>query len=400
MAILIFNRSKLFFFREWLQDADDQLVMLTQIERPDLDKYDHVEIIESFDKNGWTEIRSLELHREYNFRIILPHQERDLIRAARLREYLGLPGQSVESTLAYRNKVRMKEMVRRAGVEFADFQTLDSPLDLYRFALDNGFPLIVKQIDGAGSRNVQVLSDMADLQSFLTAGMPQNFMVEKFVDGIMYHADGIVQDGRLLFSCVSRYLYGCLAYKQLQSVGSIIVSPHKSIAKRVKSLVEQVIEALPPSPVLAFHAEFFHTETDKLLLCEIASRTAGGRTMETIETAYGVNLAKSWVRLQCGLPEVIEPKFGMSSGSLVIPPRKGKLAEIPASAPFPWVIDYNPTVQPGESLEDPVSSGCNIATALVVGETDDSVESRLVELNEWFLGSLRWEPEEGTHRTR
>jgi hypothetical protein len=399
MAILIFNRTKLFFFKEWLHDAEDQLVMLTQIERPDLDKYDHVEIIESFDKNGWTEIRALELHSEYNFRVILPHQEKDVIRAARLREYLGVPGQSVESAIAYRDKVRMKEMVRRAGVEVADFQSLDSPLDLYRFALDKGFPLIVKPVDGAGSRSVQVLSDMADLQSFLTAGMPPNFMVEKFVEGIMYHADGIVQDGRLLFSCVSRYLYGCLAYKQLQSVGSIIVNPHKSIARRINSLVAQVIEALPRVPVLAFHAEFFHTETDKLLMCEIASRTAGGRTMETVETAYGVNLAKSWVRLQCGLPEVVQPKFGVSSGSLVVPPRKGKLAEIPECAPFPWVIDYKPTVKPGELLNDPFSSGCNMATALIVGETDESVESRLVELNEWFLGSLRWEPEEGTKHT-
>lgn len=365
--------------------------MLTQIERPDLDKYDHVEIIESFDKNGWTEIRVLELHSQYNFRVILPHQEKDVIRAARLREYLGLPGQSVESAIAYRDKVRMKEMVRRAGVEVADFRTLDSPLDLYRFALDKGFPLIVKPVDGAGSWKVQVLSNMADLQTVLAAGMPPQFMVEEFVEGTMYHADGIVQDGRILFSCVSRYLYGCLAYKQLQSVGSIIVNPHKSIAKRVNSLVAQVIEALPPSPVLAFHAEFFHTEADRLLMCEVGSRTAGGRTMETIETAYGVNLAKAWVRLQCGLAEVIQPHFGGSSGSLVIPPRKGRLAEIPECVPFQWVIDYKPTAKPGEPLNDPTSSGCNMATALIVGETDESVESRLIELNEWFIGSVRWE---------
>src|SRR5215813_13687617 len=347
MAILIFNRSKLFLFKEWLHDAEDQLVMLTQIELPDLDKYDHVEIIESFDKNGWTDIRALELHSEYNFRVILPHSEYDLIRAARLREYLGIPGQSVESAIAYRDKVRMKEIVRRAGVEVADFRSLDSPLDLYRFALDNGFPLIVKPVDAGGSRNVQTLADMSDLQSFLTAGMPPNFMVEKFVDGIMYHADGIAQDGRILFSCFSRYFNGCLAYKQSQSVGSIIVDPHKSIAKRVNAVTAQVIEALPPLPVLAFHAEFFHTDSDKLLMCEIASRTAGGRDTEVVEAAYGVNLNKSWVRLQCGLPEVVQPKFAGSSGSLIVPPRKGKLAEIPESAPFPWIIDYNPTAKPG-----------------------------------------------------
>lgn len=126
-------------------------------------------------------------------------------------------------------------------------------------------------------------------------------------------------------------------------------------------------------------------------MCEIASRTGGGRIMETVKTAYGIDLPKVWVRLQCGLPESIEPKFRTSAGYLVVPPRAGKLAVLPESTPFPWVIDYNPTARVGQLLNNPVSVGDNIATALITGDTEESVEARLVELNEWFFASVRWE---------
>jgi len=393
MSILIFNRSSsnLFKFKEWLGDAEGKLVMLTQVDRPDLHTYDHAEFIESFDKNGWTEIRAVELHEQFGFKTILLRSEYDIIRAARLREYLDIQGQGVESALAYRDKVLMKRLVREAGVKVADFHPINSPLDLYRFALDHGFPLVVKPVYGGGSRGVTVLSDMSELKAFLTAGLEPGLMVEKFIRGSMYHVDGIARDGRVLFSCVSRYLYGCLAYKSYESVGSIIVDPHGPVAQRLKMTVADIICALPGAHVLAFHAEFFYTEDGDILLCEIASRTGGGRIMETVETAYGISLPKVWVRLQCDLPEPIEPRFQTSAGYLVVPPRAGRLAGLPESTPFPWVIDYNPTARQGQSLNNPISVGDNIATALIKGNTEESVEARLVELNEWFFASVRWD---------
>jgi biotin carboxylase len=394
MSALIFNRKvmggKFYAYSDWLRDLGDRLVLFTQVSRLDLDQYDRVEIVESFDKNGWTEAEAIQLHSDYNFKSIVVHSEYDLIRAARLREYLGIQGQSVKSAVAYRDKVIMKEFLRKAGVKTADFSRLDSPIDLYKFVTEKGFPVLLKPRDAGGGRYIRTLSSMSEVKSFLEQGLPQNFMVEKFVSGGMYHADGLAQNGDLAFVAVSRYYNGCLAYQRQLSVGSAVVSPANPIAKRISELLPEIMAALPSVPAMAFHAEFFHTDDDEVIVCEIASRTAGGRIMETVEMSYGVDIIKSWVRWQSGLPADIAPELKMHAGYLVVPPRNARLEKLPDRPPFSWVIDYTTGVQEGQDLNDPISNGESIATALVVGETEEQAGQRIVALDEWFQTEVRW----------
>lgn len=394
MSVLIFNRKvmggKFYAYADWLRDLGEGLVLFTQVDRHDLGLYDHVRIIESFDQNGWTEAEAIQLHSDYNFKSIVVHSEYDLIRAARLREYLGLCGQSVESAVAYRDKVVMKEYLRGAGIKVAEYSRLDSPIDLYKFVTEKGFPVLVKPRDAGGGRYIKTLSGMSDVKSFLKQGLPQNFMVEEFVPGGMYHADGLARNGDVEFVAVSRYYNGCLAYQRQLSVGSAVVSPVNPIFKRINDLLPEMIAALPPVPAMAFHAEFFHTDEDEVIVCEIASRTAGGRIMETVEMSFGVDIIKSWVRWQAGLPADIAPQLKMHAGYLVIPPRKGRLETLPDDPPFPWVVDYTRSGEEGQDLKDPISNGESIATALVAGESEEQVEHRIAALDEWFQGEVRW----------
>jgi hypothetical protein len=388
MAILIFNRSRTFAFAEWLHDAGEPLVALSERDLLQPERYARIERFESFDRDGWLDIRALELHDEYRFRRILAHSEYDLVRAARLRELIGLPGQSVRSAQAYRDKATMKELARQAGVRTAEFKRLDCALDLYRFAQWHGYPLIVKPIDGGGSRRVQVIEDAAALRAFLQAPPPSGFLAESFVRGAMYHADGIAIDGEVRFGSVSRYVNGCLAFHHGRSLGSVILEPQHAMSARVAAAVQRVIGALPPPPVMAYHAEFFHTDDDELVLCEIASRSGGARVPEAIVAAYGVNINRAWMRLQCNLPVDLDGAFARSAGWLVVPPRPGTLRALPVSIPFPWVVDYLPAVQPGATLGDAVSSVDNIALFVVVGATSAEVTERLAALDEWFGAAL------------
>lgn len=86
---------------------------------------------ENYENNGNVDLQAIELHKKYNFTHITYLAEQDIIRAARLRyhtnhnkgrkrkntkivltfsrEYLGLPGQSMDSALCFRDKVIMKD---------------------------------------------------------------------------------------------------------------------------------------------------------------------------------------------------------------------------------------------------------------------------------------------------
>ncbi|MED0738645.1 ATP-grasp domain-containing protein [Aneurinibacillus thermoaerophilus] len=397
MAILIFNRSKSFHFKEWLSDLNEELVLFTQVSRSDLDNYNHVEMIESFDQNGWTEIRAIELHKNFNFHTIIGHSEYDLIRAARLREKFCIRGQRVESALAFRNKVLMKQLAAKGGVEVPTFRSVNSSIDLFEFIEENGFPIVIKPIDGGGSRHTQVLYNFDEMKLILQQGLPTNLMVEKFVSGEMYHVDGIMRNGEILFSCASRYINGCLAFTKGASLGSVILDKKSRISNRLHQALSTVLASLPGAPILAFHAEFFHTDDDRLLLCEIASRTGGGRIIDTIREVFGIDLNRLWIRLQCGLDETpqLTQKADQLAGFLIVPPKNGKLLHLPKVVPFEWVVDYTSSVQPGQTLQNAASSVDSIATLIVKGTTEKMVESRLNQLNEWYMNELVWEEEWG-----
>ena len=171
--ILLLQRSPVFRFDEWLGDLAREAVLFTRLPEGGGQGYAEVVRIPSFDADGRTELRILERHARSPFTAIVRMSEYDLIRAARLRERFGIPGQSVASAVAYRNKVRMKELVRAAGtVAVPGFRAIESPLDLVAAVEEWGFPLVVKPVDGGGSRGVTVVRGPAELEACSPAAAP------------------------------------------------------------------------------------------------------------------------------------------------------------------------------------------------------------------------------------
>ena len=157
--------------------------------------------------------------------------------------------------------------------------------------------------------------------------------------------------------------------------------------------VAAVVRALPPTPVLTYHAEFFHTPDDRIVFCEIASRCGGARIIETIEEAYGVSVSRAWVRWQVGLPEDVTGHPFDPAGWLLVPAlNQGRLVRIPERIPFEWTSHYWPVKKPGDVVGNAQSSVDGIATMIVRGENDETVNERLQELDAWFVRSLEWEP--------
>lgn len=391
--ILLLQRSPVFRFDEWLGDLAREAVLFTQLAEGGGEGYAEVVRIPSFDADGRTELRIVEQHARTPFTAVVPMSEYDLIRAARLRERFGIPGQSVASATAYRDKVRMKELVAAAGIAVPGFRAIESPLDLVAAAEGWGYPLVVKPVDGGGSRGVTIVRDAAALEQLLAGGCPANTMVEQFVPGQMCHVDGLARHGTVAFSAASQYLNDCLGFQSGRSVGSRLLDPRSDLARRLNAAVAAVVRALPPTPVLTYHAEFFHTPDDRIVFCEIASRCGGSRIIETIEEGYGVNVARAWVRWQAGLSEDVTGHPFDPAGWLLIPAlNQGRLVRIPERIPFAWTSHYWPVKKPGDVVGNAQSSVDGIATMIVRGADDATVNERLQELDAWFARSLEWEP--------
>lgn len=379
-------------YATWLADFRGPIVLFTLGRDADEAEFAHVERFDPADGHGLLELRALELSERFTFTHIFAQSEHDILRAAQLRDRWCLPGQSYESALAYRDKVKMKTLARAAGIATPDFKALTTPLDLYDFIQERGFPCVVKPRTGAGSRGVHVLRTLDDAKAFLRRPFSTEHMVEAFVDGDVFHVDGLAADRRILFGSASWYVRSCLAFQSGESTGSVLLDPAQPVSQRLLATTQRLLAALPSPTKFAFHAELFIDANDRILLCEVACRPGGSRTADPIEAAYGVNLYEQWVRRSFDLPIELPPSQPwLSVGRLLIPPRRGRLRAMPDAVPFGWVNDYRPNSTLGQRWDEPDFCNAHIASFILSGPDTLQVEARMRQLDDWFREQVEWE---------
>lgn len=417
MAIVILHRAALAGspYHEWLSDAGEPLHLIVSAAKlrafnesiDDLPPgaYAEVRVVEGYDMNGEVELAVLDIARRESVRAIVAHAEFDVERAARLRACLGIEGQTPESANVYRDKVAMKLAARAAGIPVADFTALEHAPGLLDFVRAHGLPVVLKPRNGAGSFNVSVLRDAEDVARLVRQGFTPpldirpNWMLESFVEGPTYHVDGLVLDGRIVLNWPSLYATPSLDY--LDSAGeanaSYLLSPDNPLTARLQDFVSDVVSTFPTPRNTTFHAEVFHTPDDRLVLCEIASRTGGARIGETLETCFGVNISGLWARAECGLPtrlpDAAAPSAALKPSTLggwaLIAPRPGRIERLPSHCPLPGVVDFALNVEPDRILARPKAATESIAS--IVFRTDSEADSRstISRFRDWFSRECR-----------
>jgi hypothetical protein len=409
-VLVLHHRGSLagFPYDRWLSGYDGDVLLLASREHlgwvgEELPTgphgYRHLEALDGYEVGGVLEARALELAREYGVRHIVACQEHDLVRAAQLREILGLPGQTVASAVPYRNKLTMKAVVEAAGIEVAAHRAVECAADVLDFARDHGFPVVVKPRDGAGSMGVRVLRTHEELTAYLTGtfdvyGRHQsNLLVESYVDGPMCHVDGLVVDGRVVFVYPSQYQFALVTYSS-DGGGRLDVTldPDDPLGTRLVELTERVIAALPSPDVFTFHAEVFHTPDDRLVLCEIACRTGGAQNRGVAHTLFGVDPTECAVRAQVGLPLPIATGTrhvpARMGGQLVFTKRPGTVRAVPGTPPFGWVERATLFVAPGDVVPASRYSADFLASFVVSAPDKATTLERLRTLEAWFLAGL------------
>jgi biotin carboxylase len=408
MSVLILNRASLAAvpYDRMLEGISGPLVMLADAARmralgenpADYAARYQIETFENYDLNDAVELRAVQLHERYGFTQVIAMWEFDLARAARLRERFGFVGQDVHSASVYRDKAVMKDAARAAGVGVTPYRRIASALDLIDFVAEHGLPVVVKPRNGGASLGIRIVRTPAELEALLAAGLRPNMeaipdlMVEKYVDGLLYHCDGIVLEGRLVVTWPALYYNDSLSFSEDRPLGSAILAPDHPLRVRLQRMIRTIVASFPTPFATTFHCEVFHTTDDRLLLCEIASRTGGNRVADMFRLGFGIDGNRGWVRNLCGLPFEIpaaldDPEVlpAEQLGWLAIPGHEGARFAYPdpATPPFDWIIDARYTVKPDQILPAATNNADFIATYVIRGETETQVRARLAELQTW-----------------
>ncbi|PCG84212.1 hypothetical protein CIB93_20570 [Streptomyces sp. WZ.A104] len=406
MSLLVLNRRPLVDrIPGWLADADAELVLVTASSalagrgRAEITgRFAEIVSVEDYD-GPEVERHALDLAGRHAFDRVLSTTEVDLLRAARLRERLGLPGQTTHSARAYRDKYLMKSLVSAAGLAVAPMRRVGSAESLRRFAAETGFPLVVKPLDGGGSVGVRVLADGAALDRYLDTapfGGGPPLLAEAWVRGDCYVVDGLMADGEVVQSRPLRMGHSNLSVvTESRHMTGWMLPRGDHVGERVREFAARVVAALPgPREVTAFHAEVFHTPQDELVLCEIAARPGGSGHAPCYERANGVSLYGAGLRGQAGLPpdpRSLAPEPERLTGFCWFTPRRGTLRALPEHCPLEGADHYVTTAAPGSVHDGARSVADHVARLLVSAPPGTDLAPRMRAAEAWWESNCRWD---------
>jgi hypothetical protein len=387
-------------YDRWLEGTGFEPVVLTTGQyAAGYGRLRHVHAFDDYDGNQLVDKAALRLARDHRVEAVFARAEVDVLRAAQLRDLLDLPGQRTASAVAFRNKVAMKDRLAGGSVEIPIYRPLDSAFTALEFIAEHGYPVVVKPVSESGSLGAAVLRTEADLEAYLRHPWPGSSQIETFVPGEMYHVDGLVTGGRVAFVHPSKYLNDCLAFRANEWLASVPVPADDPVRERLAAATRAVLDRLPTPPNTAFHAELWLTPDDRIVFCEIASRTGGAMVGPAVRYSFGLDLDREWLLAECGLPTSPAPGASLDgyrpAGWLAIPPRNGLLEHLPTGGHPDCVRDVHLAGSAGQVYHGGVKSGLFLAGYVVAGDTEDDVVTHVHDVATWFDRQCRWRPTSG-----
>ena len=126
--------------------------------------------------------------------------------AAQIREALGVPGQSYEQALRFRNKDLMKQALAAGGIRVPRHEVATSAKGVWEAAEIIGYPLIIKPIAGAGSQDTFRCDDKHAVAAAIPElGHIQEVDIEEFIDGEEFTFDTICAGGDIRYFHIGFY---------------------------------------------------------------------------------------------------------------------------------------------------------------------------------------------------
>jgi biotin carboxylase len=221
---------------------------------------------------------------------------------AEARELLRLPGMSAEVARNFRDKARMKTVLRQAGVPCARHRLACSRAEAREFAAQVGFPLVVKPPAGAGAMATFRVEAPEALEQALSAAAPgptQQVLLEEFVVGEESSFETVSIDGRPVWTSSTRYLPTPLEAMHHPWIQWCVLLPREQDDPRLADLREVAFRALAALGMGTglTHMEWFRRRDGSLAISEVAARPPGAQITTLVSVAHEWDLLAAWARL-------------------------------------------------------------------------------------------------------
>jgi biotin carboxylase len=313
------------------------------------------------------------------------------ITAATVAQRLGIPGIPLESAQLACDKLAMKQRFLAAGVPVPWFSPVATPQALQRIAVQQGRDLVIKPVDSRGSRGVQRVAQVSDLdQAFMLARQhspTERVMVEQYLSGPQVSTESIIVNGRCYTPGFSDRNYEYLeryAPFFIENGGDLPSQLPQDIQAKVKAVVAQAAAALGIVNGTVKGDIVVHKGEPHVI--ELAARLSGGFfCTREIPLNTGVDFVGAAIRMALGeqvAPEELEPKKFTPVIQRYAFPNPGRVVKISGAdeaRKISGVEDVIVTAKPGDVIPP---AGDKRPSAAMVLATGISREAALSAAND------------------
>ena len=224
------------------------------------------------------------------------------LQLAETRAELGIPGLSVEAALNFRDKARMKTLLRNAGLPCARHCLAESAAHAWEFISAVGYPVVVKPPAGAGAEGTARVENDEQMHAALLGAQPapaHPLLIEEFITGQEHSFDTLSLDGRPVFHSLTRYRPSALEVMNVPWVQWCVMLPREVDAPQyddIRTAAFRALEVLGMGTGMS-HMEWFRRRDGSIAISEVAARPPGAQFTTLIARAHDVDLLQIWARL-------------------------------------------------------------------------------------------------------
>jgi biotin carboxylase len=221
---------------------------------------------------------------------------------AQVREKLGLPGLSVEAALNFREKSRMKNVLRAHDLPCARHRLCTSDREAFAFGESSGFPIVVKPPAGAGAKNTFRVDSAEQLAGWLKTSpirAEQPLLLEEFIQGEEYSFDTVSIDGRHVFHSIGRYSPTPLDVLENPWIQWVVYLPRRIDGPEfagIRAAGPKALDALGMRTGLS-HMEWFRRKDGSVAISEVGARPPGAQFTTLMSYAHDHDFYRAWIEL-------------------------------------------------------------------------------------------------------
>lgn len=275
-----------------------------------------------------------------------------------IRKYLGLD--SEDFARFYDKDVMKQKLSNCNNIQLPDYKIFDhkkyqEQKEAYLEAIikELGLPVFTKPTNACGAVNTKKIHTLEEFSTLASnVDINDHYEVDQFINGIMYHCDSYIQNGKILFTFVAKNSRPCYDFTIGYMKGTIVLPEDHPDALLLADITEKTLQHLGMPKAGVTHLEVIKTAENKIYFIEVAHRSPGCLIPKMYSAHADIDTISAHFLLQ------IDPEFQLKKHIMQFaawacyPKRPGivtKLATLPQNINSQYQIDWYVNI--GDKIE-------------------------------------------------